>query len=98
MKRCAVFWPLVFVAAPLLAQTPTGDEIVAKSQQAFYYAGQDMSARVVMTLITAGGQQRVRHMSEAAPVGRLGDLPAVHAERPLRNRPGLRPAGCVLTP
>ena len=43
---------LLAAATPLLAQTPSADEIAEKSQQAFHYAGQDMSARVVMTLVT----------------------------------------------
>jgi outer membrane lipoprotein-sorting protein len=60
--RFTLLWPLL-LATPLFAQTPSADDIAAKSQQAFYYAGDDMSARVVMTLITAGGQQRVRDMS-----------------------------------
>jgi outer membrane lipoprotein-sorting protein len=50
-------------ALGLQAQAPTAGEIAARSQQAFYYARQDMSARVVMTLVTAGGQQRVRDMT-----------------------------------
>jgi outer membrane lipoprotein-sorting protein len=54
------FWA---AALSLHAQALTADEIAARSQQAFYYARQDMSARVVMTLVTAGGQQRVRDMS-----------------------------------
>ncbi|MDO8539685.1 MAG: outer membrane lipoprotein-sorting protein [Opitutaceae bacterium] len=51
-------------AAPhLCAQPLSADDLAAKSQQAFYYAGDDMSARVVMTLIAAGGRQRVRDMT-----------------------------------
>ena len=58
-----ILFLLPFTAASLLAQTPTADDIAAKSQQAFSYAGQDMTARVVMTLVTASGQQRVRDMT-----------------------------------
>lgn len=61
-NRLAFLWLLLF-ATPLPAQTPSSDEIAEKSQQVFHYAGDDMSARVVMTLITAGGQQRVRDMT-----------------------------------
>ncbi len=49
--------------ARLHAQPLTADAIAAKSQEAFYYAGDDMAARVVMTLTTASGQQRVRDMT-----------------------------------
>ncbi|MBI4622684.1 MAG: outer membrane lipoprotein-sorting protein [Verrucomicrobia bacterium] len=56
------FWPLLF-AASLPGQAPTADEIAGKSQQAFSYAGQDMVARVVMTLVTARGEQRVRDLT-----------------------------------
>ena len=63
MRICLPFFWLPLLAASLPAQTPTADEITARSQQAFYYAGDDMSARVVMTLVTAGGQQRVRDMT-----------------------------------
>ena len=41
---------------------------------------------------------RVRHVPQTARVGRLGDLPVVHAEGPLRNRPRFGPAGDVLIP
>lgn len=47
------------------AQTAPADrdraaDIVEKSQAAFYYAGADMRARVVMELITAEGKKRTR--------------------------------------
>ncbi len=58
-----IFLLLLLTAVSLPAQTPSADDIAAKSQQAFYYAGEDMSARVVMTLTTASGQQRVRDMT-----------------------------------
>jgi outer membrane lipoprotein-sorting protein len=56
---------LVFSALPLLlwpqAQaTASADEIVEESQQAFYYAGADMKARVTMELIAASGRKRTR--------------------------------------
>ena len=60
--RLAFLWPLL-LATPLLAELPSADEIAEKSQQAFSYAGQDMAARVVMTLVTASGEQRVRDMT-----------------------------------
>ncbi|MEW5982550.1 MAG: outer membrane lipoprotein-sorting protein [Acidobacteriota bacterium] len=48
----------------LLAQTSIGaDEIVGRVQQAFYAPGKDMKARVTMTLISAGGDKRLRDLT-----------------------------------
>ncbi|MEK7675675.1 MAG: outer membrane lipoprotein-sorting protein, partial [Verrucomicrobiota bacterium] len=55
-----------------LPQTPSANEIAEQSQQAFYYAGKDMTARVVMTLVTAGGEQRVRDMTMLRRNGEAG--------------------------
>lgn len=51
----------------MLAGTPaaakegmTGQEIVEKAQEAFFYPGADMKAKVRMELITASGEKRVR--------------------------------------
>jgi outer membrane lipoprotein-sorting protein len=44
------------------AQAPGAAEIALKSNQAFYYAGSDMKARILMTLTSSGGQKRVREM------------------------------------
>jgi hypothetical protein len=40
----------------------TADEIMKKSQAAFLYPGADLKARVMMKLISKGGQERVREM------------------------------------
>ena len=46
------------------AQNPlTADEIIAKSRLAFYYAGDDMRAKVLMELINKVGQKRVRELT-----------------------------------
>lgn len=42
---------------------PTGTEIVERSQQAFYYAGADMKARVVMDLVSESGRKRTRGLT-----------------------------------
>ena len=48
----------------LLAQTPiSADEIVARVQEAFYAPGKDMKARVTMTLLSAGGDKRLRDLT-----------------------------------
>jgi hypothetical protein len=56
---------LAVVAAPLPAdaQTLTATEIVARSQEAFLAAGDDMRARLTMRLINAGGKERLREMT-----------------------------------
>lgn len=50
---------VVFVLAPA-AGSAQAAEIVERSQQAFYYAGADMKARVAMDLITDAGKRRTR--------------------------------------
>jgi outer membrane lipoprotein-sorting protein len=42
---------------------PTADDIVARSLEAFYYAGEDQHARVTMRLINAQGKARQREMT-----------------------------------
>ena len=51
-------WQQVPAQAP-----PSAGTILTKSQQAFFYAGSDMKARVLMTLTSAGGQKRVRELT-----------------------------------
>ncbi len=41
----------------------TADEVMRKSQAAFLYQGKDFKARVMMKLISKGGQERVREMT-----------------------------------
>lgn len=40
-----------------------GADIMKKSQAAFLYAGKDFKARVIMKLVSAGGQERLREMT-----------------------------------
>lgn len=63
MKRCLT----VMAAALFLLSAPgafaqNADELVRKSQAAFLYAGGDFKARVLMRLVSAGGQERLRDM------------------------------------
>ena len=46
------------VSAPARAADPSGEEIVKRSQEAFYYAGRDMRSKVRMKLINAQGNVR----------------------------------------
>ncbi len=41
----------------------SGRELIEKSQLSFYYAGDDMNARVLMELIAAEGGKRIREMT-----------------------------------
>lgn len=63
----AMLW---LVAATLLAapgavgaQSATADEIIARSQEAFLGAGDDMRARVTMRLVNEAGRERLREMT-----------------------------------
>lgn len=50
--------------APVHGASPLEDaaSLVRQSQEAFYYAGTDLKARVKMTLLTKEGQQRLRDL------------------------------------
>ncbi|MBA4372314.1 MAG: outer membrane lipoprotein-sorting protein [Thermodesulfovibrio sp.] len=45
------------------ASALTPDEVAKKSQAAFLYPGKDFKARVMMKLVSKGGQERVREMT-----------------------------------
>lgn len=62
-----VMLAVIIVSAPLRG-TPSvfGEDavsLVRRSQEAFYYAGSDLKARVKMTLLTKEGQQRLRDLT-----------------------------------
>ena len=60
-KLGLVLFALFIAGTPAQAQKfPTATEILEKSQQAFYYAGTDMKARVTMELTTDTGKKRTR--------------------------------------
>jgi len=54
---------IVLCAAPAHAADPSADEIVKRSLESFYYAGNDMRARVNMKLVNAQGKVREREMT-----------------------------------
>ena len=54
---------LAAVAMPLVAHAQTATEIVARSQEAFLAAGDDMRAKLTMRLINTAGRERVREMT-----------------------------------
>ena len=69
MKVAKLLGITLFIAlfvTPLitLAQdSPTAEEIIAKSRFAFYYAGTDMKAKVSMELIDKDGRKRIRELT-----------------------------------
>jgi outer membrane lipoprotein-sorting protein len=54
---------LAALLLPVQALAITAEEVVKKSQTAFFYQGKDFKARVVMKLISKGGQERVRELT-----------------------------------
>ena len=61
MIRYLIF--LLAVLLPVNAFAITADEVVKKSQAAFLYQGKDFKARVMMKLISKGGQKRIRELT-----------------------------------
>ena len=60
--------------APLLGQgPPRAEEIVAHVQQAFYYPGLDLKARIKMSLISAAGDTRLRELTMLRRNGKGGE-------------------------
>jgi hypothetical protein len=53
----------VTAAAQPAAEAPSANEIVARSLETFYYAGDDQSSRVTMRLINPQGKERRREMT-----------------------------------
>ena len=62
MFSIAVLATLVVRSAASSAQTPSAEEIMRRSNLARYYPGGDMRARVVMRLLSPGGE-RIRDMT-----------------------------------
>lgn len=54
---------LLIMLLPFQAFALTPDEIMKKSQSAFLYQGKDFKARVMMKLISKGGQERTRELT-----------------------------------
>jgi len=62
MKRYLIVLLALFIL-PFEVFALTGDDVMKKSQEAFLYAGKDFKARVMMKLISKGGQERTREMT-----------------------------------
>jgi len=54
---------LLIMLLPVEALAISPEEVMKKSQAAFLYQGKDFKARVVMKLISRGGQERVRELT-----------------------------------
>ena len=65
MKRYLIIAIAVIVSFALFgsAFAATADEIMKKSQAAFLYQGKDFKTRVMMKLVSKGGQERIREMT-----------------------------------
>ncbi len=61
MKKIIILVAILLL--PLKVFAATADDVVKKSQTAFLYPGKDFKARVMMKLISKGGQERVREMT-----------------------------------
>jgi outer membrane lipoprotein-sorting protein len=61
MQRFIIALFITFLPFHAYAFSP--DEIMRKSQGAFLYQGKDFKARVMMKLVSKGGQERVREMT-----------------------------------
>jgi len=65
---------LAVLSAPARAADPSGEEIVKRSLEMFYYAGNDMRAKVRMKLINAQGNVRERELTMLRiNLGKSGD-------------------------
>ncbi len=61
MMRYLIMLLLLFL--PVQVNAITAEEIVKKSQEVFFYQGEDFKARVMMKLITKSGKERIREMT-----------------------------------
>jgi len=61
MKRSG--WLLLIALLPLHAFALTGEEVMERSQAAFFYPGADFKARIHMKLTDRGGGERVRELT-----------------------------------
>lgn len=63
MKHLFLNVTLLLFSSSAFAQTMSAEQIIEQSQRAFYYAAEDMQARVTMQLIDADGGIRKRVMT-----------------------------------
>ena len=65
MKKIFMFVVAMMISLALFGSSfaVTPDEVMKKSQAAFLYSGKDFKARVMMKLVSKGGQERIREMT-----------------------------------
>jgi len=65
MKKSLLFFAAIIVSLAIVGSSFSAapDEIMKKSQGAFLYHGKDSKSRVMMKLISKGGQERIREMT-----------------------------------
>ncbi|MBI4684396.1 MAG: outer membrane lipoprotein-sorting protein [Nitrospirae bacterium] len=65
MKRSLIIVVSIMVSLAIVGSSfaATPDEIMKKSQAAFLYQGKDFKSRVMMKLVSKGGQERIREMT-----------------------------------
>ena len=65
MKRFLIIVMAIVLSLGIIGSSfaATPEEIMKKSQSAFLYQGKDFKARVVMKLVTKGGQERIRELT-----------------------------------
>lgn len=71
--RVLTFFSLLLLVATGGFAAPSADEIIAKANQASYYAGKDGRAVVTMTITDKGGGTRVREFTILRLNGKGGD-------------------------
>ncbi|MBF0569060.1 MAG: outer membrane lipoprotein-sorting protein [Nitrospirae bacterium] len=54
---------LLLLLLPITALAMTAEEVARKSQEAYFYQGKDFKSRVLMRLISKGGQERTRELA-----------------------------------
>lgn len=65
MKRFLIILTAIVLSLGVIGSSlaATAEDIMKKSQAAFLYQGKDFKARVVMKLVTKGGQERTRELT-----------------------------------
>jgi hypothetical protein len=58
-----IFFMLLTLGLANTQEKLSGEEIIKKSQEIFYYAGKDIKAKVLMKLISKNGKERVRELT-----------------------------------
>lgn len=58
-----IFFMILILGLAEAQEKLSGEEIVRKSQEIFYYAGKDIKAKILMKLISKSGKERIRELT-----------------------------------